>query len=131
LETNQEVKLILWLDGSPERAAIAYQRMPDDEKSRVIWTTTAEEAILVLGDYHSVLEAAYLEHDLDGVGVPIKDGNSGYEVVKFIENSELAPKLRNVKFVVNTHNVFSGLKMVSLLRSLGLMAIYKPFGEDK
>jgi hypothetical protein len=63
----EERDLTLFMDDDPKRAALAYQRMPEDELPATVWCKTAAETIDVLGDYAFRLKKVYLDHDLEGV----------------------------------------------------------------
>jgi hypothetical protein len=125
---------ILFLDDSPERAALAYQRMISIERDSTIWCRTAKEAIDVLKDYWERLSKVYLDHDLGGEqeDVPMHSGNeqSGMEVVRYLEDMD-PDKFKGCSFIVHSFNSHAGLKMVERLIYAGYKATYKPFGTDK
>lgn len=125
------MKLILFLDDSPERAAIAYQRMLSNVRDRVIWCATAEEAITTLKDYVDKLEVVMLDHDLGGYKyMNSKSEESGMEVIRFLEHFEDVGKLKKTIFVVHTHNIEAGKIMVERLKKLRIeKVIHSPFGE--
>lgn len=121
--------MILFLDDSPNIAAIAYQRWPEEKRSNTIWATTAEEAISVLKDYD--LEEAYLDHDLGGEQF-VHSGREdcGMEIIRWIEklNPTERKRLEQTKFICHSWNLDAGRKMTERLLALGLRAIQIPFG---
>lgn len=119
-------KVILFLDDSPERAALQYNRWTKEKRERTIWATTAQEAIDVLKNYD--LEEAHLDHDLGGSQFQdSRSDNSGMEVVRWIEHN-LEPKHKIIKFVVHSWNLAAGARMTERLRALGLDVHQVPFG---
>ena len=123
--------MILFLDDDPNRAALAYQRMNEEDRNNTIWCQTAEEAIYTLKDYKEVLTQVYLDHDLGGqTYVHSAREDCGMEVIRFIEklSAEDLAYFNGTKFVVHTWNESAGPKMVERLHKLGLGAEYKPFG---
>ncbi len=126
--------MILFLDDSPERAAIAYSRMVEKERSKVIWCMTAEEAIITVWDYRKVLEKVMLDHDLGGkTYVHTSRDDCGMEIVRFLENKartepEEFENLKKAQFIVHTWNEYAGPVMVERLKKLGLKTVHIPFG---
>ena len=119
-------KPVLFLDDSPERAALAYQRMPEEKRNRTIWAQTAQEAIDVLNEYE--LDEVYLDHDLGGTKFQdTRAENCGMEVVRFLEKN-LTAKHKETKFIVHSHNIPAGKRMTERLLSIGLDVKYIPFG---
>jgi len=125
---------ILFLDDSPERAALAYQRMTPEDANHTIWCKSAEEAISVLKDYATRLKKVYLDHDLGGEGeeVPMHSGNenSGMEVVRYLEKIEPAT-FYGCLFIVHSYNSFAGPRMSERLTHAGYSSKYEPFGLGK
>ena len=134
-------RIIIFLDDSPERASLAYQRMPEEARERTIWCKTALECIITLRDYWDRLESVSLDHDLGGKdSFPMDSRNeeSGMQVVRYIEElSQLRPgliehwKKEHVMFTIHSWNVYSALQMKDRLQVLGLTVRYKPFGTNK
>lgn len=121
--------MILFLDDDSYRAALAYQRWPENKKSNTIWCTTAEEAIGVLQDYD--LEEAHLDHDLGGEHfVNSARENCGMQVVRWLEQRTSAElqKLKDCHFTIHSWNIPAGKEMTERIAKLGLKAIQKPFG---
>lgn len=122
--------VILWLDDSYERTALAYQRMQINERDNVIWCKTAAEAITVLTDYSERLSKVYLDHDLGGDGeeLPTHPGsdNSGTAVVRHLEDTD-PDKFKGCLFIVHSYNEYAGPKMVERLIYAGYKAVYRPF----
>ena len=122
--------MILWLDDSPERAALAYQRMTPVARDHTIWCKEATEAISVLKDYAEVLVQAHLDHDLEGAYQNSFDKNCGMEVVRYLErlDSDELNKIKDIHFIVHSWNPPAGREMTERIEKLGLKAIYRPFG---
>lgn len=122
--------VIVFLDASPERAGLAYQRMNDEDKRSTFWCTTAAEAIGVLRDYQARIYRVYLEHDLGGSeGSPVLSASeeSGMEVVRFLEKQD-SLDYKDCEFVVHTHNQYAAKKMIERLIEAGYTTLYSPFG---
>lgn len=130
--TQKETKVvrpILFLDDSPERAALQYQRWPEEKRYRTIWAMTAEEAISVLNEYD--LDEAHLDHDLGGTQFQdSRSDNCGMEVVRWLENN-LQSKHKTTLFIVHSWNLPAGARMVERLRELGLQVHQIPFGTKQ
>ena len=126
--------MILFLDDNPQRAVLAYNRMPEGDRSDTIWCTTAEETIITLWDYRDQLSRVHLDHDLGGQQyVNTKRDDCGMEVVRYLEKiSRTKPdefsKLKDTEFIVHTWNAHAGPIMVDRLKKLGLTVRYVPFG---
>lgn len=121
--------VILFLDDSPERAILQYNRWPKEKSSRTIWATTAQEAIDVIRDYE--LEEAHLDHDLGGTQFQdTRSENCGMEVVRWLERN-LQPKHKNTKYILHSWNLAAGARMTQRLKELGLDARQIPFGTVK
>ena len=124
--------IIIFLDDSTERAAITYQRWPEEKRNKTIWCATAEEAINVLREYAGQVEEAYLDHDLGGqTYVDSRSENCGMSVVRFIEKlpQEDLGKFKDTAFICHSWNISACLIMKSRLCKLGLNAIHIPFGQ--
>lgn len=125
--------MILFLDDDPNRAALTYQRMTEEEKNKTIWCQTAQETIKTLWDYKETLEQVYLDHDLGGdIYVNIKREDCGMEVVRHLEKWANEPEnfepFLNINFTVHTWNEYAGNKMTERMSKLGLKVKYIPFG---
>jgi hypothetical protein len=122
--------MILFLDDNPNRAALAYQRMTPDARSRTIWCKTAPEAISVLRDYAKVLVQAHLDHDLEGTYQNSFDKNCGMAVVRYLESldDDGLNTIRGCRFIVHSWNPPAGREMTERIEKLGLKAVYIPFG---
>jgi len=129
--------LILFLDDSPQRAVLAYERMSVKDREHTIWCTTAQEAIITLWDYRDRLTAVHLDHDLGGQEyVNTKREDCGMEVVRNLERMsrdkpEEFRKLQAAKFTVHSWNSHSGPVMTERLLKIGLDVEYIPFGMAK
>ena len=120
--------MILFLDDAPERAALMYQRMTQEDANNTMWCQTADECIGVLTDYKDELNLVYLDHDLGGTQYQdSKADNCGMEVVRFLEkqNSQL---FNHVEFVVHSWNIEAGKRMNRRLLDAGYKTCYIPFG---
>ena len=127
--------MILFLDDSPERAAIAYQRMLPKEREKVIWCSTAEEAICTLRDYREVLTLVTLDHDLEGrTYVHPGSDKCGMEVVRYLEdfakkNEEEFETFKSIEFIVHSYNEYAAPEMTKKLRDIGIKKVeWIPFG---
>lgn len=128
-----ENKLILWIDPSPERSALAYQRMSKEDRDRVIWCKFVFEAITVLEDYYYRLDKIFLDHDLGspGVEVPFVSSDSGLRVVSWIEEAteNVKASLRESTFILHGYNEVGIKLMFDRLTRCGMNVIIKPFGS--
>jgi len=129
--------VILFLDDNPQRAVLAYNRMPETDRGETIWCQTAQEAIITLWDYRDRLDKVYLDHDLGGRQyVNTKREDCGMEIVRYLEKmsndhpDEFA-KLKDTEFVVHSWNGHAGPLMTERLLKLGLDVKYIPFGMAK
>jgi hypothetical protein len=126
--------MILFLDGEPNRAVLAFNRMNETDQGNTIWCRTVQEAVLTFWDYRHVLEKAFLEHDLGDVSYANTGSpECGMEIVRFLEKKakkepEEFKHLRKVKITVHTWNEHAGPIMVDRLRKIGLSVELKPFG---
>ena len=126
--------MILFLDDDPQRAVMAYERMPVENREQTIWCMTAEEAIITLWDYRDRLDAVHLDHDLGGEEyVNTKREDCGMEVVRSLEKMsrdkpEEFEKLKKAKFTVHSWNPHAGPLMTKRLQDIGLDVEFRPFG---
>jgi hypothetical protein len=124
--------MILFLDDDPARAALAYQRFTPEDRAKVIWCQTAEEAICTLRDYKNLLTKVMLDHDLGGEHfVHTAREDCGMEVVRYLERLHKRNELeglKTVKYRIHTWNVDSGNVMFKRLKGIGLKVEYVPFG---
>lgn len=119
--------LILFLDGSNERMALAYQRMPEAVRNDVIWARTAEEGISVLKDYKDRLQVVYFDHDLnEDIHGDSRREDSGMEIVRWLEKQNSSTW--NCKFIAHGWNETPNKKMVERLLVAGYAAEYRRFG---
>lgn len=120
--------LTLFADGDSNRAAVAYQRMPEEEVEATVWCKNVKETIGVLKDYALRLRKVYMEHDFEGQ----RDMNSfshlsGMEIVRFLEKQNYQD-YKGCVFCVHTHNIYAGEKMRQRLTEAGYEVQYIPFG---
>lgn len=120
--------IIVFLDDSPERAAVLYKRMPEKDVAHVIWTKTVPETLDLLINYRERLRDVSLDHDLGGYEhMHSGSEESGMEVVRWLEHQN--PKdYEHVKFVVHSWNIPAAIKMVERLRAAGYRCYQQPFG---
>lgn len=124
-------KVLVFLDNMAERAAKHCERLSEEDRSRTMWVRTPEEAIEVLHEYRARLEEVSLEHDLgDEAYVHSGSPDCGMEVVRWLEKRNPAD-YAHVQFVVHTHNVNSGPRMVQRLLKAGFKAELSPFGMER
>lgn len=122
-----EDKVHLFVDGSSERMALAYQRMPPAIRNSTVWCRTAEEAIQVLKDYRARLDAVSLVHDLNEfIQGDTRREDSGMEIVRMLEKSN--EDWTGCTFIVHGHGVGDS-KMVNRLQNAGFTATHKRFGQ--
>jgi hypothetical protein len=125
---RMERDLTLFMDDDPKRAALAYQRMPEDELPATVWCKTAAETIDVLKDYAERLKKIYLDHDLEGqIYMPSRSEFSGMEVVRWFEKQD-RKRFDGCKIVVHSYNEYAANRMVERLEKAGYSVKYIPFG---
>lgn len=128
LASNDSV--IVFLDDSPERAALAFQRMTPSDQGRTFWTRTVEETIDMLKAYRDRLDIVSLDHDLGGqTYVYSGRDDCGMEVVRWLEKQN-PTDYSHVRFIVHTWNQSAGIMMARRLRVRGYRVIRAPFGEQ-
>jgi hypothetical protein len=125
--------MILFLDSDPNKAAIIYRRMTEQQRSNTIWCSTVKETILTLKDYKHRLKIISLEHDLnDELYMNTKREDCGMEVIRFFERLSKDEKefqsYKEIKFIIHTWNSHAGPRMEERLKKIGLNVILKPFG---
>lgn len=123
----REDSIILFLDDDPQRAALMFNRMKDEDRSRTFWVETVREAIDVLKDYRDRLEFVFLDHDLGGI-TNMYSGREdcGMEVVRYLEHQDASSF--NCRFIIHSWNIDAGVKMTERLVAKGYQATHKPFG---
>ena len=76
-------EVILYVEGSQERAAVAYNRMNPDHRDATIWAKNPEEAIDVLRGYRDRLVLVFLSNDLNEfIRGDLRREDSGAEIVR-------------------------------------------------
>lgn len=126
------MKTILFLDDSAERAAVQYQRWPEEKRNRTLWVTTAQEAIQALDGLKDELAEVHLDHDLGGTSYQHSGAeNCGMSVVRFLENlpDEEIAKFNSTVFIVHSWNIPANRNMTERLQKLGLRATSRLFGN--
>jgi hypothetical protein len=119
--------MIVFLDDSPERAALAYQRWPAKKSNSTIWVTTAQETIDILKEYKDI-EEVHLDHDLGGeIDVHSERDDCGMEVVRWLEDTSLS-KFNSTEFIIHSWNMHAAKEMKARLQKLGLKVRIHPFG---
>lgn len=130
---SEDVKAILFLDDSHERAAVQYLRWPEDKRNRTIWCETAQGAIDILKEQKSNLDEVHLDHDL-GLTSYQNSGaeNCGMEVVRYMENLTLEElsQFKNTCFIIHSWNLPANEKMTKRLGEIGLKVVSRPFGTS-
>lgn len=124
-------KVLLFLDGDPNRAAVHCQRLTDADRSRTMWVKTVDETISVLETYRDRLEEVSLEYDLgeEPNAHPSRE-DCGMQVVRYLEKQS-PDKFKHINFVIHTWNASASSKMVNRLLELGLRVVTAPFGTRK
>jgi len=125
--------VILFLDSDPNKAAIIYRRMTEQQRSNTIWCSSVKETILTLKDYKHRLKTVSLEHDLNGeLYMNTKREDCGMEIVRFLEKLSKDEKqfepYKKMKFIIHSWNSHAGPRMKERLKKIGLDVIRKPFG---
>lgn len=121
-------RILVFIDGSSERAAVHFQRLSKPDQERTFWAPTVDEAIPILWDYRQRLEEVSLEHDFGGdTYVHSAREDCGMEVVRWLEHRDPAD-YAHVKFIIHTWNEVASPKMVARLRKAGYKVEAMPFG---
>jgi hypothetical protein len=126
--------MILFLDPDPKRAALAYQRMNEEDQSNTIWCKTFEEGQTTLWNYRDELTEVHMEHDLSGTPyMNTRSEESGMELVRYLErlsihHDDVFGAYKKMEFTIHTWNDHAGPIMVERLRKIGLKVELKPFG---
>lgn len=116
----------LFLDSSPERAALMYQRLPSPVRDETVWARTVKEARHVLRDPNG-LQFVSLEHDLNDHRHPLSP-ESGMEIVRFLERRDPRP-FRSCLFVVHSWREDLSSHMRDRLERAGYRVVLRPFGD--
>lgn len=123
----EEDKVYLFVDGSPERMALAYQRMSSELQSHTVWCKTVEEAIEVLQNYRERLYFVSAAHDLNEfVKEDTRREDGGMEIVRWLTKSK--EDWSHCEFVAHGHGSGDS-KMVKRLKDTGFSASWRRFGE--
>jgi hypothetical protein len=113
---------VLFLDDDPVRAETFLLENP-----RAVWVQTVAEC---LGQLVETWDEVHLDHDLGGkTFVDVNESDCGMEVIRWL-CKEPRDHLRNVRFLIHTHNSLAGLLMVLQMRASGYRAEFRPFGMD-
>lgn len=120
----------LFLDDSPERAAILHQRVPEKEIAHFVWVRTISETLDLLVNYRERLRDVYLDHNLGCEHRHSGSDESGMAVVRFLEHQN--PKeYGHVTFIIHSWNLPAAKKMTERLAVKGYKVIQQPFGLGK
>ena len=120
--------LNLFVDGSHERMAVAYHRMPSDIQNSTVWARTAEEAISALKDYCKEFQVVSFVHDLnENVRGDTRRDDSGMAIVRWLEKQN-SDDWKHCKFIAHGWDA-SDSKMVYRLDRAGFNAKWFRFGE--
>ena len=120
-----EARYILFLDDSPERAALFSNRSTGTDRARTVWVRTVSEAVEALENFADTFDFICLDHDL---GIEYQDSRSeesGMEVVRYLEKNQ---GFKSAKVIVHTWNLPAGARMVDRLTKAGYRVYQKPFG---
>lgn len=120
--------LHVFLDDSPERAAILHKRMPEREVEHVVWVKTVPETLDFLTNYRARLRTVYLDHNLNGLEYQHSgSADSGMEIVRWLESQD--PKdFEHVTFIIHSWDLPAAVKMTDRLSKKGYRVHQKPFG---
>lgn len=123
-------KILVFLDGSPERAAVHYQRLVEADRARTFWVKTVEETIDILVRYKERLEEVSLEYDLgeEPDAHPSRE-DCGMEIVRWLEKRD-PTQYKHIRFVVHSWNIKAAAKMVVRLKGVGYNVVASPFGME-
>ena len=129
--------MILFLDPSPQRAVLAFNRMTPKDRESTIWAKTFLEAQTTLYNYRNELTRVHLEHDLNGEPyMNTRSEESGMEIVRYLERlaehsyPEFEP-LKKIKWVVHSYNEHAAPIMIERMTKIGLNVEWIPFGTEK
>jgi hypothetical protein len=124
----REDSVIMFLDDDPHRAALMFNRMNEQDRSRTFWVKTAQEAIDMLRDYRERLEYVFLDHDLGGeTHVYSGREDCGMEVIRYLEHQN--PTDFDCTFIIHSWNIDAAIKMTERLVAKGYTATQQPFGS--
>lgn len=125
----REDSVIVFLDDDPNRAALQFQRMTNDDKSRTFWVQNVAETIDMLKRYRERLDIVSLDHDLGGeTYVHTGREDCGMEIVRWLEKQD-AKRYSHVRFIVHSWNIPAGMKMTKRLQDKGYRVVRVPFGS--
>ena len=126
--------MILFLDPSPQRAVLAFNRMTKEDRENTIWAMTFLEAQTTVWNYRHELTSVHLEHDLgEHPYMNTASEESGMEIVRYLEKlakhsyPEFKPLL-SVKWIVHSYNEHAAPIMIERMRNIGLDVEWIPFG---
>lgn len=129
--------MILFLDPSPYRAVLAFNRMTPEDRNNTIWAKTFLEAQTTLFNYRNELTRVHLEHDLgEQPFMNTASEESGMEIVRYLENlakhgyPEFKP-LKKIEWIVHSYNGHAAPIMVERMTNIGLNVRWVPFGLEK
>lgn len=115
----------LFIDSSPERAAVLYMRLPEKSREEVVWAKTVDEAREHLKVANG-LRFIFLEHDLDGHSNP-KSEFSGMEIVRYLEKAN-SDEYKNCTIVLHSWREDMADRMMKRLTRAGYKVQVTPFG---
>jgi hypothetical protein len=122
-----EDRVYLFVDGSPERMALAYQRMSNELQNNTVWCKTVKEAIGVLGGYRERLYLVSMCHDLNEfVKGDTRREDGGMEIARWLIKSK--EDWSHCDFVAHGHGSGDS-KMVKRLYEAGFAVSWRRFGE--
>ena len=120
-------EVILYVEGSPERAAVAYNRMNPEHRDITIWAKNPEEAIDVLKGYRERLVLVFMSNDLNEfIRGDLRREDSGAEIVRYLEKQDSTSF--KCGFIIQDHDKKIGEKLTNRLKAAGYRATHQPFG---
>ena len=125
----REDYVLVFLDGSPTRAAVQYQRMSKRDQERTFWVQTVGETIDMLERYRTRLDVIMMGYSLTDAGHthPASE-ECGLEVVRWLEKQD-SSRYSHARFVVHTWDFKQGKRMTERLTAAGYKAKFHPFGS--
>lgn len=122
-----EDSIIVFLESDPQRAALQFQRMNQQDQNRTFWVSTVPEVIDMLENYRERLDIVSLAYNLNDLEYnhPSRE-DCGMEVIRWLERS--SSDYSHVRFIVHTWDR-AGVKMANRLRTHGYKVIHVAFGS--
>ncbi len=128
--------MILFLDPTPARAVLAFNRMTPEDRENTIWCKTFLEAQTTVWNYRTELTRVHLEHDLcEHSYQNTASEESGMQLVRYLERlaKHSYPEFKSllgVKWVIHSWNEHAAPIMFKRLQDIGLDVEWVPFGRE-